>query len=943
MKNLKKIAALVIVLALALSTVSFAAFTDVKEDASYNEAVTVMSALGLLKGYEDGSFGPDKTITRAEFAAVVVRMLGMEAAAAGAATATNFADVPATHWAAGYVKIANQKEIISGYGDGNFGPDAEVTYEQAIKMLVCALGYAPMFADVKDAYPTSYMAQANTLGMTVGAPGKIGDKATRATVARLVYNALDDKIMEQISFGSEKEYGIPTLYSTPLAQYLKVAKVDATVAPVGFDVEGAAKVTLANVEYQGAANGSMYGGEYRDILINDGEYDAVEGLVIPKGYTVTAFVDYNEDDMVVLAVVPKAGKNEVLELTATQMEDGTVTWGTAGTTPTNGTLEYYKTSSSETSRTEQVKVDGNVVIYVNQNTEAEADTSIIDTYYADGKIPTMTLINNDNDAAYDVIIVTQYVAGVVEEIYDADFGVETTAGSFYFDEEDEDTTFSIADANGKELQFADIKVGDILNVFESTDASGNSYFEYVVSADKVEGTVTEIDGNGKVYIGGTEYKDPDSLVKAGDKGIFFVDICGVILDKELDVSSRTFGIFYNAYDDVNGADTEAKVTIFTKDGKFENFTFAKNVDVNGTNKVKATDLDTAAKVQALVGSNPGVVMYAANSAGAINAIYTADEIDEATEDDYTYYTNYGKTTASTWDEVEYDADDSSIGGVTIADNAVVVTFEDDVLANGTGAKDKYALSSKAVFAHEENYKVAYIATEDDEAEFVIVYGAKAKADPASPVMVVTAAPSSGETADGDPYYIVKGYVNGELKSINVDADTNIYAAEDERSLSIADINKGAMVQFTEGDMVAGLRVIATAGEIKAIINGTDAEWGVDAKDEDTGFFKSGLVEKYASSMIYFADATKVNFKAATKVVKFTVTTAINDNGTEDDESDDFEELVVNRVFAGYTMANAETNEKANTANTNDDIVITYNFDKDSLAGIFVDMDGDARK
>ena len=239
MKNLKKIAALVIVLAMALSTVSFAAYTDVAADASYNEAVTVMSALGLLKGYEDGSFGPDKTITRAEFAAVVVRMLGMEDAAAGAATATNFTDVPATHWAAGYVKIANQKEIISGYGDGTFGPDDEVTYEQAIKMLVCALGYAPMFADVKDAYPTSYMAQANTLGMTVGANGKIGDKATRAIVARLAYNALDDKLMEQTGFGSDKNF--EQVNKTLLSDYLKVIKLETQISPISFKAEDANK------------------------------------------------------------------------------------------------------------------------------------------------------------------------------------------------------------------------------------------------------------------------------------------------------------------------------------------------------------------------------------------------------------------------------------------------------------------------------------------------------------------------------------------------------------------------------------------------------------------------------------------------------------------------------------------------------------------------------
>ena len=75
MKNLKKIAALVIVLAMALSTVSFAAFTDVAEDASYNEAVTVMSALGLLKGYEDGSFRGNNEVTRREAFVMVQRMI----------------------------------------------------------------------------------------------------------------------------------------------------------------------------------------------------------------------------------------------------------------------------------------------------------------------------------------------------------------------------------------------------------------------------------------------------------------------------------------------------------------------------------------------------------------------------------------------------------------------------------------------------------------------------------------------------------------------------------------------------------------------------------------------------------------------------------------------------------------------------------------------------
>ena len=71
MKNLKKVLALVVALTMVLGTVGFAAYTDVAEDAGEYTAVSTLSSLGILTGYEDGSFKPDGDITRAEFAAVV--------------------------------------------------------------------------------------------------------------------------------------------------------------------------------------------------------------------------------------------------------------------------------------------------------------------------------------------------------------------------------------------------------------------------------------------------------------------------------------------------------------------------------------------------------------------------------------------------------------------------------------------------------------------------------------------------------------------------------------------------------------------------------------------------------------------------------------------------------------------------------------------------------
>jgi len=926
MKNLKKIAALVIVLAMALSSVSFAAFTDVKDDASYSEAVTVMSALGLLKGYEDGTFAPDKTITRAEFAAVVVRMLGMEVAASGAATATNFVDVPATHWAAGYVKIASQKEIINGYGDGNFGPDDEVTYEQAIKMLVCALGYAPMFADVADAYPTAYMAQANTLGMTVGAAGKIGDKATRAIVARLAYNALDDKIMEQISYGSDKEYGFPENYSTPFSKYLKVAKVDATVTPVGFSAEDATKVNLEDI---------VIADEYRDVEIDDGIFDAVEGLVIPKGYAVTAYIDYNDEDMVVVAVVPKAGKNKVLELTATQMEGAAFDYA-------NNKLTYYKTSALESSRTEEVKLDDeDFTVYENQTIAAvdEDDYDDIAADYTEGNIPSIKLINNDSDTAYDVLVYTVLESDIVEEIYDSSESLTTVNNGYTydFDKENEDQIYTLKDVNGKELSFADIKVGDVINVMISEDNNGKKLYEFIISSDKVEGTVTEAVENDydevvKVWIGDKEYKLGEGVsINAGDKGIFYVDMMGVILDKELDVSSRTFGILYSISEVEDGADTEIKATIYTKDGNFETFTFAKNVEfvVGSVNNTFASStfsvddkvLKSGSTTLIDVEDEAKVIMYSANSSGAINSIVDSAKIKDVTDDDYEFF--------ALDEDVEFRGKDDTLNKKAVTDATVIITSKNaDTLVN-VNAKDNYAISSKAIFADEETYDIAYIVDSNDEIVYAIVFNAIAKVEPTSPVMVVSAKPSKGETEDGDAYYIIKGYVNGELKSFNVDADTNVeYAVNGEvENYSSGLIDKGALVQYNEGDIASAVRVIATAAQVKDAADGKELTFGVDEDDDEIGFLFAGNVKRYNNGNIYFADdaETLVDFKAGTATVKVTL------SGSN-----------IGNVFANYSIGNAETERNAGEGN-NDDVVIVYNFDGENMVCVVIDVENDNKK
>ena len=142
MRNLKKTLAVVLTLAMVLS-MGFSAFayTDVAEGTKVSEAVDVLSNLNILTGFEDGTFKPEETVTRAQMAAIICRTLGYEDQAKSSMGSTVFNDVAADHWAAGYINVAQSLQIINGYGDGNFGPEDQVTYEQAVKMIVVALGY----------------------------------------------------------------------------------------------------------------------------------------------------------------------------------------------------------------------------------------------------------------------------------------------------------------------------------------------------------------------------------------------------------------------------------------------------------------------------------------------------------------------------------------------------------------------------------------------------------------------------------------------------------------------------------------------------------------------------------------------------------------------------------------------------------------------------------
>ena len=202
MRNLKRALSLALASVMLLGMMVVGSSAKGLDDFSDNaeivnkDAVAVTSAIGMFEGYEDGSFGPENVVTRAEMAVIISTMLYGAGVNVNQFAETNvFTDVPA--WAQGYVNLCSSLGIVAGVGDGKFDPNATVTTAQAVLMLCRALGYFQSAAD----FGSDWMLAATAKGTALGLYGDLkltaNEGLTRDNVAELVFNALTKAVPVQ--------------------------------------------------------------------------------------------------------------------------------------------------------------------------------------------------------------------------------------------------------------------------------------------------------------------------------------------------------------------------------------------------------------------------------------------------------------------------------------------------------------------------------------------------------------------------------------------------------------------------------------------------------------------------------------------------------------------------------------------------------------------------
>lgn len=633
MRNLKKVIALIAVFAMMVSTVAFAqTFSDVQDTDNYYEAIETLNKLGILTGDDNDNdgvmdFRPGDSITRAEIAVIVARIKGQTGAMAQ--TNTIFTDVPSTHWASGYIAQATNQGIVNGYGNGTFGPDDKVQYQDVVKMLMVTLGYEP-YAKENGGYPTGYLLaaqQQNVLNGVIG--GAEGAEATRGQVAQMTNNAIDTPLMDRYVYGTgqgqyvvwDGEAWSPR--KTLMNQYLGIQKlrglvtannVTALDTKTAIDTSVVSKISLYIEDNYLGTNTSTDDYEIDStVQINVGDTDAAEYL----GYDVVVYVKDNGNDTdTLLSITEATGRNTKASFTLDKFDSVEA-----------GNVNYLCYMKNDTDRTaSKFRLANDVVVIYNNRQYGIGFDAIEDIFGDNGIIQKNTtysgevvVLDNDDVTDYDVVFVNVAAAGVVDEVtargvvqFMEACGGKAIMNSFSkidFENDSDDQLVKIT-KDGKPFDYKELKQWDVLSVIANTETSDVYYDVEVIGDTAINGTVTrtsssETSDDGTSYaINGTEYDIAQGIytngtIKAGASGTFYIDKYGKIIAYDKNGAENTLTENYGYV--LNGAVVDSsfgsrvpQLQILYKDGSIGTYDFANTITIeNPTATVTSATGDAA--------------------------------------------------------------------------------------------------------------------------------------------------------------------------------------------------------------------------------------------------------------------------------------------------------------------------------------------------------------
>lgn len=788
-KNLKKVISSVAALTMVASSVAAFAvdFPDVESTASYAQAVQELSALDVISGYDDGTFGPDKLVTRAEITKMIVDALAERSSAEASTESTKFADVSADHWAKGYINQGVANGFIAGMSDTEFDPDANVTYVQAQKMLVSAIGYET-YAQAQGGWPTGYKTYAASLDITKGISG-ITDSTelTRAQVAQMIDNAMGAPLCVIASWKTEwngtktpnlevrdgKEgRAYETLFTEKHDAYKVYGRVTETsktgsvdTDKVTFQVEKADNFDDQEVKADSPVSEDMY--------IGDSKADNYL-----RTYS-QALIQKNDDDEFTILSIAAAAANKSVTVASEDFDenkssDEALYFFPAGTT--KGSTKY--------------QLDKDVKIYIN-GVESSKSIAELRDYLDKNETASVTLQketetgSTSTSAKYNTIMVSSYVTAIVDEVID-----KTNETSVNFDtyssgiqakmtvnKDDDNYTYSFK-LDGKDIEAKDLQPNDVLNIAYDTTGSfrESSFYDVIVTRNVVDGVkcTSRNDSKGEYTIGGTKYKAAEGMdidVETSTEYSLYLDHFGRIAKADENSVSKNYGVLKNIYKKAGG---DYMAQIITKKGTEEEYkvdsdkvneyaTYLKYAtfysDAKKENKIDTTKKDWQSKVVAF--DEP---KYSTSQPKSVAYPEQVVEYSVSSSSNKITIKN-GGVIAPTAADAEYKESGNKIGSVKMADSTVILDLSE------VDTKDSYSVVSS--LNDGSNY-VAYgydKSKSDNTYRFVIITeGTSSVFNSETQLAIFNGSEVIDKDGDKTAYNLV---VNGEEKQFVLDDDVVI--------------------------------------------------------------------------------------------------------------------------------------------------------------------------
>ena len=577
-----------------------AAFTD-QADIKATDAVDMLVALGVVDGFEDGSFQPNGTVTRAQMAKMIyVLRTGKSDASAYNNDKTSFTDING-HWAAGYIKYYQSLGIIAGKSSTIFAPNATVTAQEAAKMLLVTLGYNAEKAGLTG---PSWAAKTNALADENGLLEDVNTSFTgpcpRQYAAQLIYNTV---FAPTVVWRDDAYQHTNVLYKdnqTVGEKYMNLVKVSAGELLKCSEVDGKDYYTITTSAKDATGNNITYNkiptdvsellGQEIKVLVkkdNSGNYDKAYGV-------------YADEDSKVIAT-SLLGDFELDGSDKIKL-DGT-SYKVDGTNPltTNKVYTAQATSATQT---------------FTQLANAAKKGVITPTTAA----TTIKLIDNDGNGKVDAAVITPAQVGKVTAVSKTSVTVD----------------FLTTGVANKAIKFEDadvydgIKKDDFVTVVDNANrASDNDLISKldVVSAKADSTRSNEVKANSNWYkLAVSDTSTPNTIAITTGNTYDFVIVGNVVVDADETAASASNVAYISAIEKetapASGNKLETtlgevtgtlKVRMFFQDGKDE--------------EVKVSKIDG----KKIVASNPNADQCAASTLTA-SAMYTYSKLSDGTYD-----------------------------------------------------------------------------------------------------------------------------------------------------------------------------------------------------------------------------------------------------------------------------------------------------------------------